>query len=94
MVTQNPTPPHGGHTGHPPSGDASSSSHVYMFNETTYLMTREKTYDTPPRKTSSKSVANGDTNDMPSIYSNPSYGPIQIEKPTIDSLFFPPKSTI
>jgi hypothetical protein len=51
MVVKNHAPPQGGKIGHPPSGDASSSSHVYMFNKTVDLTTREKTHDTPIGKT-------------------------------------------
>jgi hypothetical protein len=77
MVAQNPAPPQGGNTGHPPSGDASSSSHVYMFNGTVDLMTRTNTYDTPPGKTNNESVANGPMNEhtfhfcYPSVWTSP-----------------------
>jgi hypothetical protein len=94
MVAQNHAPPQGGNTGHPPSGDASSSSHVYMFNGTIYLTTREKTYDTPPGKTNNESVSNGTTNTKPSTSTTPPSGPLQIEKPSVDSILHPPKSTI
>jgi hypothetical protein len=94
MVAQNPAPPQGGNTGHPPSGDASSSSLVFMCNETIDLMTRTNTYDTPPGKMSNESLANGTVNDTPSTSATPPSRPLQIEKPNFDSILRPPKSTI
>jgi hypothetical protein len=45
LVAQAPAPPTGGNPNHPPSEEASSSAHIYMFNGI-YLTTRTMTYDT------------------------------------------------
>jgi len=76
MVAQNPAPPQGGNTGHPPSGDASSSSLVFMCNKTIDLTTKTKTYDTPPGKTSNESLANGTANETLSTFATPPSGPL------------------
>jgi hypothetical protein len=96
MVSQTPSP--GGSSTHP-HDEASTSAHIYMFNEIN-LNTRSKTYDTLGNPEKGK-----DTNDIgtlpdpssssvspPSV--NPPSRPLQIEKPTFDSILCPPKSTI
>jgi hypothetical protein len=45
MVAQAHTPPTGGSSIHPPSDEASTSAHIYMFNGID-LTTRTTTYDT------------------------------------------------
>jgi hypothetical protein len=96
MVSQTPSP--GGSSSHP-HDEASSSAHIYMFNGIN-LTTLSKTYNTPGNPNKGK-----DTNDtgtlpdpspssvsLPSV--NPPSRPLQIEKPTFDSILRPPKSTI
>jgi hypothetical protein len=63
-----------------------------MFNGID-LTTRTTTYDTPAKPDKEK-VANGTTSDPPSTTVTPQSGPLQIEKPTFDSILRPPKSTI
>jgi hypothetical protein len=65
LVAQNLAPPQGGNPGHPLSEDASSSAHIYMFNDV-YLTTRTTTYDTPPGKPCKESVTNGTVTNPPS----------------------------
>jgi hypothetical protein len=96
MVAQTSSP--GGSSSHP-HDEASTSAHIYTFNGIN-LNTLSKTYDTPDNPDKGK-----DTNDIgtipdpsPSSVSrssvNPPSRPLQIEKPTFDSILRPPKSTI
>jgi hypothetical protein len=93
LVAQNPAPPTGGNPNHPPNEEASSSAHIYMFNGID-LTTRTMTYDTPPGKPDKEKVTTGTTPDPPSTTVTPPSGPLQIEKPSFDSILHPPKSTI
>jgi hypothetical protein len=95
MVSQTPSP--GGSSNHPSNDEASTSAHIYMFNEID-LTTRSTTYDTPAKPDKGK-VTNGTLLDpSPSSVSPPSVSPpsgsLQIEKPMFDSILCPPKSTI
>jgi hypothetical protein len=96
MVAQSPSP---GGSSSDPHDDASSSAHLYMFNGIN-LTTLSKTYDTMGNPDKGKDT-NG-TGTLPDPSSsfvslplvNPPSGPLQIEKPTFDSILRPPKSTI
>jgi hypothetical protein len=86
-----------GGTPNQPHDEASTSAHIYMFNGVN-LTTRSTTYDTPVKPDKSK-TANGSSSDPsppagnpPSV--SPPSGPLQIEKPSFDSILRPPKSTI
>jgi hypothetical protein len=74
MVVQAPTPLAGGNPNHPPSEEASSSVHIYMFNGID-LTTRTTTYDTPAKPNKEK-VANGTTSYPPSTTITPHFGPL------------------
>jgi hypothetical protein len=96
MVAETPSP--GGSSSHP-NDEASSSAHIYMFNGIN-LTTLSKTYDTPGNPDKGRDT-NGTGNlldpssssvSLPSV--NPPSGPLQIEKPTFDSILCSPKSTI
>jgi hypothetical protein len=80
-----------------PHDEASTSSHIYMFNGVN-LTTRSMTYDMPVKPDKPK-IANGSPSyplppsaNPPSV--SPPSGPLQIEKPYFDSTLHPPKSTI
>jgi hypothetical protein len=96
MVAQTPSP---GGSSSDPNDEASSSAHIYMFNGIN-LTTFSKTYDTPGNPDKGKDTNSADTLPDPSSSSvslpsvNPPSGPLQIEKPTFDSILRPPKSTI
>jgi hypothetical protein len=96
MVAQTPSP--GGSSSHP-HDEASTSAHIYMFNGIN-LNTCSKTYDTPgnPDKGKETNGTNTLLDPSPSSISppsiNPLSGPLQIEKPTFDSILCTPKSTI
>jgi hypothetical protein len=92
MVSQAPAPPKGGNPSHPPSEEASLSAHIYMFNGID-LTTRTIAYDTLI-KPDKEQLTNGTTSDPPLVIVTPQSGPLQIEKPTFDSILRPPKSTI
>jgi hypothetical protein len=64
-----------------------------MFNGID-LTTRTTTYDTSPAKPDKEKVINGTASDPPSTTVTPPYGPLQIEKPTFDSILCPAKSII
>jgi hypothetical protein len=64
-----------------------------MFNGI-YLTTRTTTYDTPPCKPDKKKVATGTTPNPPPTTITPPFGPLQIEKPSFDSILCPPKRKI
>jgi hypothetical protein len=93
LVSQAPTPPTGGNPNHPPSEEASSSPHIYMFNGID-LTTRTMTYETPPTKTKKEKVTNGTTSDPSSNTVTPPSRPLHIEEITFDSILCSPKSTI
>jgi hypothetical protein len=57
MVAQALAPSAGGNPSHPPSEEASSSAHIYMFNGID-LTTRTTTYDTQA-KPDKENVTNG-----------------------------------
>jgi hypothetical protein len=96
MVAQTSSP--GGNSSDP-NDEASSSAHIYMFNGIN-LTTRSKTYNTPGNHEKGKDTNGVDTLPNPSSSSislpsvTPLSGPLQIEKPTFDSILRPPKSTI
>jgi hypothetical protein len=80
-----------------PHDEASKSAHIYMFNGVN-LTTRSATYNMPVKPDKPK-IANGPPPDpLPSSVNPPSVsppsGPLQIEKPSFDSILRPPKSTI
>jgi hypothetical protein len=96
MVSQTPSPR--GISSHP-HDEALTSAHIYMFNGIN-LNTLSKTYDTPGNPDKGK-ITNGTgtlPDPSPSSVSppsvNPSSGPLQIEKPTFESMLRPPKSII
>jgi hypothetical protein len=91
LVAQAPAPLTGG-INHPPSEEASSSAHIYMFNGI-YLTTRIMTYNTLA-KPNKERVTNGTTLDPPSTTVTPPSRPLHIEKPTFKSILHQPKSTI
>jgi hypothetical protein len=96
MVAQTPS---SGCSSSDPNDEASLSEHIYMFNGIN-LTTRSKTYDTPGNLDKGKDVNGTGTLPDPSSSSislpsvNPPSGPLQIEKPTFDSILRPPKRTI
>jgi hypothetical protein len=96
MVAQTPSP--GGSANHP-NDEASLSAHIYMFNGIN-LTTHSKTYDTPGNPDKGKDNNGTCTLPDPSPSSislpsvNPSSRPLQIDKPTFESILRPPKSTI
>jgi hypothetical protein len=96
MVAQTPSP---GGSSRDPNDEASSSAHIYMFNGIN-LTTRSKTYDTPGNPEKGKDTNGVGTLPDPSSSSfslplvNPPSGPLQIEKPTFESMLGPPKRTI
>jgi hypothetical protein len=94
LVAQTPTP---GGSSNQPHDEASTSAHIYMFNEVN-LTTLFTTYDTPVKRDKPK-ITNSPTSDpLPSSTNPPSVsppsGPLQIEKLSFDSILHPPKSTI
>jgi hypothetical protein len=96
MVVETPSP--GGSSSHP-NDEASSSAHIYMLNGIN-LTTLSKTYDTPGNLDKGKDINGTGTLPDPSSSSvglpsvNPPSRPLQIEKPTFNSILCPPKSTI
>jgi hypothetical protein len=91
MVSQ--TPSAGGSSSHP-HDEASKSAHIYMFNGINFT-TRSKMYDTLIKPDKGK-VTNGiGTLPDPSLSCiSPPFGPLQIEKPSFNSILCPPKRTI
>jgi hypothetical protein len=94
LVAQTPTP---GGSSNQPHDEASISAHIYMFNGVN-LTTRSATYDTLVKPDKPK-TANGSSPDpLPYVVNHPSVsppsGPLQIEKPSFDSILRPPKRTI
>jgi hypothetical protein len=94
LVAQTPTP---GGSSNQPHDEASKSAHIYMFNRIN-LTTRTTTYDTPIKPDKPKTTNSSLPDPLPSSVSPPSTsppsGPLQIEKPSFDSILRPPKSTI
>jgi hypothetical protein len=94
LVAQTPTPGGSSNQSH---DEASTSAHIYMFNGIN-LTTRTMTYDTPIKPDKSKATNGSLPDPLPSSVSPPSssppFGPLQIEKPSFDSILHPPKSTI
>jgi hypothetical protein len=91
LVAQNPTPSIGGNPNHPPSKEASSSAHIYMFNGID-LTTHTTMYNTPPGKPDKEKVTTATTPDPSSTTINPPSRPLQIEKPSFDSILRPPRA--
>jgi hypothetical protein len=94
LVAQTPMP---GGNSNQTHDEASTSAHIYMFNGVN-LTTRSATYDTLVKPDKTK-IANGSASDpLPSSTNPPSVsppsGPLQIDKPSFDSILRPPKSTI
>ena len=92
MFSQALSPPTGGNSNHPPSDEALTSAHIYVFNGID-LTTRTTTYDTLTKPDKEK-VTNGTPLDPYPAFISPPFGLLQIEKPTFDSILHPPKSTI
>jgi hypothetical protein len=97
MVPQTASP--WGSSSHP-HDEALTSAHIYMFNGIN-LTTLSKTYDTPANPDKGKGKSNGTStllDPSPSSVSPPSINPLsrplQIEKPTFDSILRPPKRNI
>jgi hypothetical protein len=94
LVAQTPTPRG---SSNQPHDEASISAHIYMFNGVN-LTTRSATYDTPVKPDKSKTTNGSSPDPLPSVVNPPSVsppsGPLQIEKPSFDSILRPPKSTI
>jgi hypothetical protein len=94
LVAQTPTPGGSSSQSH---DEASTSAHIYMFNKIN-LTTRTMTYDTPVKPDKPKTTNGSLPDPSPSSVSPPSAsppsGPLQIEKPSFDSILHPPKSTI
>jgi hypothetical protein len=94
MVAQTPTP---GGNANQPHDETSTSAHIYMFNGVN-LTTRSTTYDTPSKPDKSKTANDSSPDPSPPAGNppsvNPPSGPLQIEKPSFDSILRPPKSTI
>jgi hypothetical protein len=92
MVSQALAPLAGGNPSHPPSEEASSSAHIYMFNGID-LTTRTIMHDTLAKLDKDK-VTNGTPLDPSPTTVSPPSGSLHIEKPTFESILRPPKSTI
>jgi hypothetical protein len=94
LVAQTPT---AGGSSNPPHDEASTSAHIYMFNGVN-LTTHSVTYDTPVKPDKLKTTNGSTPEPLPSSVNPPSVsppsGPLQIEKPSFDSILCPPKSTI
>jgi hypothetical protein len=94
LVAQTPTP---GGSSNQPHDETSTSAHIYMFNGVN-LATRSTTYDTPSKLDKSKTANDSSPDPSPPAGNppsvNPPSGPLQIEKPSFDSILRPPKSTI
>jgi hypothetical protein len=94
LVAQTPTPGGSSNQSH---DEASTSAHIYMFNEIN-LTTRTMTYDTPIKPNKPKPTNGSLSDPLPSFVSPSSTIPpsrqLQIKKPSFDSILCPPKSTI
>jgi hypothetical protein len=94
LVAQTPT---AGGSSNQSHDEALTNTHIYMFNGIN-LTTRTATYDMPVKPDKSKTTNGYVPDPLPSFVSPPSTsppsGPLQIEKPSYDSILRPPKSTI
>jgi hypothetical protein len=94
LVAQTPTPRG---SSNQPHDEASTSAHIYMFNGVN-LTTRSMTYDMPVKPDKPKTANVSSPDPLPSSINPPSVSPpsrpLQIEKPSFDSILHPPKSTI
>jgi hypothetical protein len=94
LVAQTPTVGGSSNQSH---DEASTSAHIYMFNGIN-LTTRTVTYDTLVKPDKPKTTNGSIPDPLPSSVSpssaSPPSGPLQIEKPSFDSILHPPKSTI
>jgi hypothetical protein len=94
LVAQTPT---AGGSSNQSHDEASTSAHIYMFNGVN-LTTRTATYDTLVKPDKPKTANSSSPDSLPSSVNPPSVippsGPLQIEKPSFDSILPPPKSTI
>jgi hypothetical protein len=94
LVAQTPTP---GGSSNQPHDETSNSAHIYMFNGVN-LTTRSTTYDAPVKPDKLKTADSSSPDPSPPAGNPPSVsppsGPLQIKKPSFDSILRPPKSTI
>jgi hypothetical protein len=94
LVAQTPTP--GGSSNQPPD-EALTSAYIYMFNGVN-LTTRSTTYNMPVKPDKPKTTNGSLPDPLPSAVNPPSVippsEPLQIEKPSFESILCPPKSTI
>jgi hypothetical protein len=94
LVAQTPT---AGGSSNQSHDEASTSAHIYMFNGIN-LTTHTVTYDMPVKPDKPKTTNGPVPDTLPSSVSplsaSPPSGPLQIEKPSFDSILRPPKSTI
>jgi hypothetical protein len=94
LVAQTPTT---GGSSNQLHDEASTSAHIYMFNRVN-LTTRTATYDMPVKpdkpKTTNGSVPDPLPSSVSPLFASPPSGPLQIEKPSFESILRPPKSTI
>jgi hypothetical protein len=94
LVAQTPT---AGGSSNQSHDEASTSAHIYMFNGIN-LTTHTATYDTPVKPDKLRTTNGSVPDPLPPSVSPPSTsppsGPLQIEKPSFDSILHPPKSTI
>jgi len=89
MVTENIASLQGGNVGHPHHGDSSTSTHVFMSNETVSLTTRAKTSET-----SLENNVNGGTMGKLCTSTTPLSSPLQIEQPIYDSMLHPLRTKV
>jgi hypothetical protein len=94
LVSQTPTTGGSSNQSH---DEASTSAHIYMFNEIN-MTTRTTTYDTLVKPDKPKTTNGSLPDPLPSSVSPPSASPpsglLQIDKPSFESILCPPKSTI
>jgi hypothetical protein len=94
LVAQTPT---AGGSSNQSHDEASTSAHIYMFNRVN-ITTHSATYDTPVKPDKLKNTNGSAPDPLPSSVSPPSFspphGPLQIEKPSFESILHPPKNTI
>jgi hypothetical protein len=94
LVAQTPTVGGSSNQSH---DEASIRAHIYMFNRIN-LTTRTAIYDMPVKLDKSKTTNGSVPDPLPSFVSPPSASPpsepLQIEKPSFESILCPPKSTI
>jgi hypothetical protein len=94
LVSQTPTPGGSSNQSH---DEASTSAHIYMFNGIN-LTTHTTTYDMLIKLDKVKPTNGPLPDPLPSVvsppFASPFSGPLQIEKPSFDSILHLPKSTI